>query len=111
MPRDPNAELAVAMFKELRVASSWSAANAWKGIAELLLTCEVWRTGAGWIPFVPKGATAPLDVIVYRESNDFRIKNGVPSSTVQKAEQLSQYLATQLGCSRANLCSTIAKFW
>jgi hypothetical protein len=111
MARGANAKLAATMYKQLRVANNWSAADAWKGIAELLLTCEVQRTGSGWIPFIPKGATTPLDVIVYRESNDFAFKDGGPTPTIQKAEQLSQYLATQLGCSRANLCSTVAKFW
>jgi len=111
MSRGENAQLAADMYSQLLAAKNWTAATAWQGIAELLLTCEVQRAGVGWIPFVPKGGTSPLDVVVYRETNDFKVKNGAPNATVLKAQQLSQYLADQLGCSRANLCSTIAKFW
>src|SRR5258706_9773388 len=100
MSRGENAQLAADMYSQLLAAKNWTAADAWKGIAELLLTCEVQRTGVGWIPFVPKGGTSPLDVVVYRETNDFKVKNGAPNSTVQKAQQLSQYLANQLGCSQ-----------
>jgi hypothetical protein len=111
MARGANAQLAATMYQQLAAAKGWSAADAWKGIAELLLTCEVQQPGTGWTPFVPRGGSTPLDVVVYRERNDFVFHNGQPSEVIRRADQLSQYLAAQLGCARVNLCPTIAKFW
>lgn len=103
MPRGDNAQLAADMYKKLRAARNWTATDAWKGIAELLLTCEVQRGGA-WAPF--------HNVVVYRESNDFYVdKDGKPSAAIEKAERLSAYLAGALGCSREDLCGRIGAYW
>lgn len=110
MGRGPNAQLAADMYNKLRLANNWGAAHAWKGFAELLLTCEVQRYSS-WTAFHPKGATEPLDVVVFRETNDFKFSRGKPNLTIQKAERLSQFLAAQLGVSRVLLCPTIAKYW
>lgn len=111
MARGANAQHAVNMYKQLRATRNWPASEAWKGIAELLLSCNVWRSGSGWIGLMPKGTTSPLDVIVYRDSNDFRFNKGNPSAVVQKAERLSSYLAQSLGIPRTALCTAIGAYW
>lgn len=84
MARSKNAQVAVELFDDIVAAQNLNAATAWKAIAELLLSCEIWHSGC-WSDF--------RDVVVFRESNDFKIGSAVMS----RAEQLSQVLATQLG--------------
>src|SRR5438445_6209976 len=99
MARGENAELAADMYNKFRAANNWPASDAWKGIAELLLTCEIQR-GGSWVPF--------HNVVVYRESNDFYLdEKEQPSSAILRAEQLSAYLAKQLGCEMDDLCKRI----
>lgn len=84
--------------------NAWTAVNAWHGIARLLLTTNVWRPGAGWQSF--------HDVVVYRESNDFMLTaTGAPNAVLQRAEQLTQYLAEQLGVVRAEINQHIGLYW
>lgn len=101
MSRSPNAQTAVDLYKQLQEEYRWSAADAWKGIAIMLLTCEVW--GIGWQPF--------QDIVVYRERNDFKNGPKGPSAVVKRAEQLTEYLAGELGVPRAALCNTIGTYY
>ncbi len=104
MPRSPNAETAVNLYELLHQAHKWTAANSWQGIARLLLTTRVWRSGQGWQPF--------HDVVVYRESNDFKITaSGLPNLVVRRAEALTQYLAEQLGVPRQEIDEHIGVYW
>lgn len=89
------------MYEALRKVHAWSAADAWKGIAMLLLNCEKWATG--WQPF--------HNVVVYRESNDFKMSRGKPGAVIQRAQQLTAYLGTQLGIPAANVCDGIGRYW
>jgi hypothetical protein len=103
MPRGVNASLAVTEYDRLRTLYNYTSADAWKGIAELLLTCDTQRDKK-WIPF--------HNVVVYREVNDFKIDSrGQPNATIRKAESLTTYLAQQLGCPRDELCSRIGSYW
>jgi hypothetical protein len=104
MPRSPNAQIAVDLYNQLLQTYQWTAGNAWHGIARLLLTTNVWRPGLGWVPF--------HDVVVYRESNDFRLgANGVPNAVLRRAEALTTYLAGQLGVCRAEVGTHIGQYW
>ncbi|MDX6498121.1 MAG: hypothetical protein QOG23_1381 [Blastocatellia bacterium] len=101
MSRSPNAQLAVDLYKDLHARYNWIADTAWHGIALLLLSCEVYKEG--WEPF--------HNVVTYIDSNRFKIKEGRPSSTLRKAEQLTVYLAEQLDLDRATLCENIGLYW
>lgn len=101
MPRSANAQLAVDLYRKLAGSYGWTVDQAWKGIALLLLTCEVWDRG--WSPF--------HSVVVYRERNDFKIGRTGPNKTLRKAENLSLILARDLGIDPAELCQTIAQYW
>lgn len=104
MPRSPNAQIAVDLYKQLLQTHGWTAATAWHGIARLLLTTSVWKQGSGWQPF--------HNVVVYRESNDFKLGvGGAPSAVLRRAEVLTAYLATQLGVPRAELRDAIGLYW
>lgn len=96
-----NAQLAVNMFEQLRQSHNWSVDEAWKGIALLLLTCQIFASG--WKKF--------HNVVVYRDSNDFKVLASGPNAYLRRAEQLSVYLAAELGVDRSNLCSTIGQYW
>lgn len=99
--RMSNAQIAVNMFEELRQTNNWSADDAWKGIALLLLTCEIFA--GGWKKF--------HNVVVYRDSNDFKVLASGPNVYLRRAEQLSEYLAAELSVDRSALCSTIGRYW
>lgn len=96
MPRSPNAQLAVDLYNELAQRFHWEADTAWRGIALLLLSCEIYTRG--WEPF--------HDVITYVDSNRFR-----DEGTRRRAQQLTSYLADQLGVSREHLCEAVAVYW
>ena len=104
MPRSPNAQIAVDLYNKLAASQGFTPTNAWHGIARLLLTTNVWRSGTGWQTF--------HDVVVYRESNDFRqTSGGAPNAVLRRAEGLTQYLAEQLNVPRASMCSHIGLYW
>lgn len=104
MPRSPNAQIAVDLYNQLVPIYAWTAASAWHGIARLLLTTKVWRTGLGWQPF--------HNVIVYRESNDFKLgAGGAPNAVLRRAEALTAYLAAQLGVPRTEICDHTGAYW
>jgi hypothetical protein len=96
-----NAQLAVGMYEALRQQYGWTAKDAWHGIARLLLTCEVWNRG--WQPL--------SQVVIYRESNDFKTGPRGPSATLRRADSLTTFLAHELGVARNQLCQTIATYW
>ncbi len=100
MPRSLNAQLAVDLFDEIVDRQQLDKHTAWKAIAELLLTCEVWDTK--WSTF--------RDFVVFREVNDFK-RAGADSTLMRRAEKLSQLLANELGVSRETLCAHIGKYW
>jgi len=101
MARSANAQLAVDMYEAMRVQHGWSRAHAWHGIARLLLSCKVWRHG--WQPF--------HNMVVYCEANEFKTGPRGPNAVMQRADALSDFLANELGVSRAVLCNTIARYW
>ena len=104
MPRSPNAQTAVALYHQLRGNSRWTIQNAWYGIAQLLLTSNVYRSGVGWQPF--------HNVIVYRESNDFKTNaNGAPNAVIERAEAMTVYLAALLGVSRSRINDHVGLYW
>lgn len=70
----------------------------------MLLTCNVQDQGGNWRGF--------HNAIVFREANEFGMRqNGQPNSTLQKAQQLSAYLANSLGVPQAALCGSVGKYW
>jgi hypothetical protein len=101
MPRDDNAQIAVDLYRELHEQYNWAKEDAWKGIAILLLSCKIWRDG--WRDF--------HRVVVYRESNDFKITRSGPNSTIRKAQKLTNYLAAELGLEEDSLCASVGKYW
>lgn len=104
MSRSPNAQIAVDLYAELAQRHALTSGNAWHGIARLLLTTRVWRSGTGWCPF--------HNVVVYRESNDFKYRpDGTPSAVMNRAEALTQYLAETLGAPRAEIDQHIGLYW
>lgn len=103
MARGVNAQLAVDEYHRLRQRHSYPVSEAWKGIAELLLSCDI-QAARAWQPF--------HKVVVYRESNDFKLgADGLPGGTIRKAERLSSFLAAQLSCTRDELCARIGAYW
>src|SRR5579862_57789 len=101
--RSPNAQLAVKEFDKLLKQSNWTAQDAWKGIAVLLLTCEIWRNSA-WQPF--------HGTVVYREANDFPdVGSGRSNEVLTRSQRLTNYLASRLGGSPAELCSLVGAYW
>jgi hypothetical protein len=101
MARSANAQLALDLYEKLPGCHGWTASDAWQGIARLLLSCEIWNDG--WQHF--------HDVIVYRESNDFRIGARGPNAVLKRAEALAAYLASQLSVPRSDLCKEIGIYW
>lgn len=101
MARSLNAQLAVDLYNELAITRGWNKANAWHGIAELLLSCQIWDNV--WKEF--------HGVVVHRESNDFKIGSKGPNKCLQRAGHLSDVLAERLGVPRADLCGRIGSYW
>lgn len=102
MGRSRNAQIAVDLYDELARQYAWNAQTAWKGIARLLLHCDNWNKG--WQTF--------HDVVIYRETNDFKLtKKGGPNAVLKRAEKLSSFLADELGVTRADLARTIGVYW
>src|ERR1051326_6022989 len=100
--RSKNAQLAIDLYDTLHRQLGFSPATAWKGIAILLLSCDVWQKG--WESF--------HNVVVYREVNDFKPKKkGEPNIVLRRAEHLTSHLAAELGVSRKDLCATIGEYW
>jgi hypothetical protein len=53
-----------------------------------------------------------LDVVVYRESNDFGMTStGQPNAVLRRAESLTNYLSEQLRIPRQELCGRIGLYW
>jgi hypothetical protein len=104
MPHSANAQIAVNLYNQLVQDHGCTGGNAWQGIARLLLTTNIYRSGVGWQPF--------HDVIVYRESNDFKLSStGTPNTVTQRAEALTAYLAAQLGVPRVEINDHIGLYW
>ena len=102
MPRGKNAQLAVDLFHDLRLRNNWSSADAWKGIAILLLSCKIYKSK--WVPF--------HDVVVFRESNDFKIlASGAPNETIVKAKRLTEFLESLLEIPPGSCCKHIGRYW
>jgi len=102
MARSTNAQLAVDQFKILKERYSWTKCEAWQGMARLLLTCNMWQSG-GWCAF--------HGVVVYRETNDFKIGPRGPNQVLRRAESLSGYLSQRLDIPRSELCQNIGLYW
>jgi len=102
MPRSPNAQIAVDLYNSLCEKHGWNAQTAWRGIAMLLLSCEIWSRG--WQPF--------RNVVVYREANDFKLdRAGDPNVVLRRASALSDYLAAELSIELPHLCEHLAIYW
>ena len=101
MPHSVNAQLAIDLYEDLRSRYGWNAASAWRGIGRLLLSCDIWQHG--WQPF--------HDVVVYRETNDFKVGARGPNTVMRRAGTLTGFLAGELGVPRADLCGEIAAYW
>jgi hypothetical protein len=106
MPRTPtgdtNAELAVSLFKKEVVSHGYGAADGWKAIIQLLVTCELW-VGKAWLPSHGQP--------VFRESNDYKLtQQGKPNTALREAELMGNYLASQLGVPQTALCANLGLF-
>ena len=101
MVRSKNAQLAVDMYNGLAAQYNLTAGTAWHGIARMLLSCEVYRIK--WESF--------HDVVLYIDSNRFTSGESGPHATLRRAEQLSIFLAAQLGIPRSELCREIGLYW
>jgi len=103
MARSRNAQLAVDLYNQLDAEHHWNADTAWQGIARLLLSCEIYIAQAGWRPF--------HGVVTYVDSNRFTVGDAGPHATLRRAEQLTEYLAGQLGVPRPDLCANIGTYF
>lgn len=101
MARSANAQLVVDLYNELYSRFHWTSETAWQGIARLLLSCETY--GLRWEPF--------LNVVTYVDSNRFTSGETGPHATLRRAEQLTAYLAAELGIDRPQLCQNIGLYW
>jgi hypothetical protein len=101
MARSKNAQLAFDLFNELQSRYNWTPETAWQGIARMLLSCEIYR--GRWEKF--------HDVVLYIDSNRFTSGDSGPHATLRRAEQLTTYLAAQLGIERKDLCENIGLYW
>lgn len=102
MPAVDRSKLAAELFRKQVESQDLDANSAWKAIAQMLLTCKVWRSG--WKKF--------HGVIVYRESNDFKMTaKGEPNQCLKNAEAMSLFLADELGVQRDQLCGAIGTYW
>jgi len=102
MARSRNAQLAVDLYEQLREKHQWTAAQAWHGIALLLLSCE--NYDRGWKTF--------RDCVIYREINDFKDdQKGGPNIALRRAQQLTAFLGAQLGVETSAVCSMIGQYW
>jgi hypothetical protein len=102
MARSVNAQIAVDLYKKLSKQYGYTPVTAWKGIARLLLTCDVWV--GKWKKF--------HGVVVYRESNDLRLsRTGNPNACLKRAGELTRYLANELGIAPEALCGEIGLYW
>ena len=103
MTRGDNAQRAVDLFHRLRTDMRLDASTAWKAIARMLLTCEVWGDG-GWRAF--------HGVVVHRERNDLKLTpGGKPSAALRHAQRLSIYLAGELGCEPSAICAEVGLYF
>lgn len=96
MARSTNAQIAVNLYNDFQDRFHWSADTAWRGIAFLLLSCEIYTSR--WEPF--------HGFVTYVDSNRFRTRGAR-----ERAERLTDYLAHQLGVPRGELCRSIAAYW
>lgn len=104
MGRSKNAQIAVELFNSLVDENKWDAETAWRAIATLLLTCELYQPVQGWVEF--------HGCIVFRDSNDFRLNaEGEPNEAILASRNLGAYLAKELGVSIQQLCATIGQYW
>lgn len=104
MSRSKNAQLAVDLFNHLVDEKHLDMETAWRAIATLLLTCELYQPGRGWVEF--------HGCIVFRDSNDFRLNaEGEPNEAILSSHNLGTYLAEELGVSVEELCATIGQYW
>lgn len=103
MGRGENAQLAVDLFELLRKEHDWGVEDGWKGIAKLLLSCDVWDSKEGWQPF--------HGCVVYRERNDFKVRNGRENAVLRRARVLTSLLAKELEVPEENLCEAIGQYW
>jgi hypothetical protein len=101
MPRSANAQLAVDLYNQLQSRYQWTRETAWHGIAWLLLSCEAY--GTAW--------QERHGVVMYIDSNRFKMGKTGPQATLRRAEHLTAYLAIQLGVSQAELCRAIGIYW
>lgn len=101
---DSKTKIAIDLLKSEITSSGLTDATVWKALARLFLTCDLFENKrTGWRSF--------QDVVVYRESNDFEIGPKGPNMVMQRAEALSQYLASELNVPRPQLCKTIGAYW
>jgi hypothetical protein len=110
MPRGTNAQLAADEYLLLLDKFGWTKAEAWRGIAILLLSCDVWADGYRRLGSL-RGHSGVPDIVVYRERNDFKAPNGRPNAAVRRALQLSDYLAQELCVDRSVLCDAIGTLY
>lgn len=110
MSRSPNARLAVDQYLILAERLKLTKQDAWHGIVWLLLSCDVWADGFKRLNQLRGNADLP-DVVVYRERNDFKIGPRGPNLVVQRASQLTAYVASALGLEPSSVCDQIGAYW
>lgn len=95
-----NATIAVNLFRNVIHHNGWGAADAWKAIAVLLLSCRVFEAG-GWRPF--------HGTVVHQERNAFELTARGPNSALRASQNLTDYLARELGVQ--NVCDVLGAYW
>lgn len=105
MGRGLNAQLAVDEYKILEAQHGYTAGTAWRGIATLLLTCEIQKHGS-W------QATGLKNCVIYMDADRFEPgAGGVEGATIAKGQSLAAYLAAELGVPLDEVCSKIGTYW
>lgn len=107
MALNPNDRIAVEVFNDVVSRESLDKNTAWKAIAKLLLTCEIWEgKRSGWSPLVYERC------IVFEEANTFGVtKSGEENHKVQLGKKLGAYLAAQFGVPGERICDEIGVYW
>ncbi|CAN5317088.1 hypothetical protein BH10PSE7_BH10PSE7_21760 [soil metagenome] len=101
---DKNTQIALDLLSTEIATNNLDSSSVWKGLARLFLTCDLFEgKRVGWKSF--------HNVVVYRESNDFKQNKNGPNAVLVRAEVLSQYLADSLAIPRDQLCKTIGEYW
>lgn len=90
------------MFGDLLARRSYDIDSAWLAIAQLLITCEIFRDG-GWYQLFG----AP----VLMESNNYKVGRKGENKCLREARVVASYIANQLGVDSTHVCDHLGLYF